>query len=94
MEIRTKLFWAVVVLAVLFAGLAVVSPWFLLAEIVLVPLVVLGIWDYFQPRHSILRNYPLAGHLRFLIEDMGPSCTSTWSRTTPTAGPSTATPGR
>ncbi len=36
------------------------------------PLVLLGIYDYFQPRHSILRNYPLAGRLRFLLEDMGP----------------------
>ena len=70
--IRTKLFWAVVVVALVFGGLAAVSPWFLLAEIVLVPLVLLGIWDYFQSRHSILRNYPLAGHLRFLIEDLGP----------------------
>ena len=32
----------------------------------------LGIYDYFQPRHSILRNYPLAGRMRFLLEGMGP----------------------
>lgn len=70
--IRTKLLWTVVVVALVFAGLAAVSPWFLLAEIVLVPLVLLGVWDFFQPRHSILRNYPLAGHLRFLLEDLGP----------------------
>ena len=36
------------------------------------PLVLLGIYDYFQPKHSILRNYPLAGRLRFLLEGMGP----------------------
>ena len=36
------------------------------------PLVLLGIYDYFQPRHSILRNYPLAGRMRFLLEGMGP----------------------
>src|SRR5262245_45406032 len=71
-EIRTKLLWLTILLAVVFAALAAVSPWFLLAEIVLVPLIVLGIWAFFQPRHSILRNYPIAGHLRFLMEDMGP----------------------
>ncbi len=72
-RIRTKVLWAVIVLAVLVVLLAVVfSPWWLLAEIVLVPLVLLGIYDYFQPKHSILRNYPLAGRLRFLMEGMGP----------------------
>ena len=72
-RIRTKVLWAVIVLAVLVALLAIVfSPWWLLAEIVLVPLVLLGIYDYFQPKHSILRNYPLAGRLRFLMEGMGP----------------------
>ncbi len=71
-SIRTKLLWAVVVLAIGFAVLGLVSPWFLLAELVLVPLVVLGLYDYFQPRHSILRNFPLAGHMRFMLEDMGP----------------------
>ena len=71
-SIRTKLLWAVIVLAVVFAGLALLSPWYLLAEIILVPLALLGIYDFFQKRHSILRNFPLAGHLRFLLEDMGP----------------------
>ena len=72
-RIRTKVLWAVIVLAVLVVLLAIVfSPWWLLAEIVLVPLVLLGIYDYFQPKHSILRNYPLAGRLRFLMEGMGP----------------------
>ncbi len=72
-RIRTKVLWAVIVLAVLVVLLAILfSPWWLLAEIVLVPLVLLGIYDYFQPKHSILRNYPLAGRLRFLMEGMGP----------------------
>ena len=71
-SIRTKLLWAVIVLAFVFAGLALLSPWYLLAEIILVPLALLGIYDFFQKRHSILRNFPLAGHLRFLLEDMGP----------------------
>ena len=39
---------------------------------VFVPLVLLGLYDFFQPRHSILRNYPLAGRMRFLLEGMGP----------------------
>jgi len=36
------------------------------------PLVALGIYDLLQRRHNILRNYPVLGHLRFLLEDVGP----------------------
>jgi len=32
----------------------------------------LGIRDLFQVRHSILRNYPIAAHLRFLFENIRP----------------------
>ena len=35
-------------------------------------LLVLGIHDRLQRTHSILRNYPVLGHLRFLLEDVGP----------------------
>ncbi|HIL80649.1 MAG TPA: FMN-binding glutamate synthase family protein [Myxococcales bacterium] len=35
-------------------------------------LALLGVYDRVQPRHSILRNYPVLGHLRFLLEDFGP----------------------
>ena len=29
-------------------------------------------WDLLQRQHSILRNYPLVGHLRFMLEGVGP----------------------
>jgi glutamate synthase domain-containing protein 2 len=29
-------------------------------------------WDLLQRRHNILRNYPVIGHLRFLLEAVGP----------------------
>ena len=32
----------------------------------------LAIWDRFQLNHSILRNYPLLGHLRFMAESIRP----------------------
>jgi glutamate synthase domain-containing protein 2 len=34
--------------------------------------VVIGIRDVRQPRHSILRNYPVIGHLRFFFEFIRP----------------------
>src|SRR5262244_304281 len=32
----------------------------------------LGLRDFFQRRHSILRNYPITAHLRFLFEKIRP----------------------
>ena len=32
----------------------------------------LGVYDLLQERHSILRNYPIAAHLRFLLEEIRP----------------------
>src|SRR3954464_10597147 len=48
--------------------------WVLLAVlvVVVVALVVVAIHDYVQRRHSILRNFPVIGHLRFLLEAVGP----------------------
>lgn len=35
-------------------------------------LVVLGVHDLVQSEYSILRNFPVVGHLRFLLEEVGP----------------------
>ena len=44
--------------------------WVLLAVLAL--FLVLAVYDVLQTRHSILRNYPVLGHLRFLMEDIRP----------------------
>lgn len=36
------------------------------------PLVILGIYDLYQPKHSIVRNYPVVGRLRYFMEDLRP----------------------
>ncbi len=35
-------------------------------------LVVLGIWDLLQSSHAVLRNYPVIGHVRWLVEMVRP----------------------
>ena len=72
-KLGKKVLWAMVIAALLVIPLAVlVSPWWWLLEIIFVPLVLVGLYDLAQPRHSILRNYPIAGHMRFILEGMGP----------------------
>jgi len=36
------------------------------------PVVILGIYDLNQPKHSIVRNYPVVGRLRYFMEDLRP----------------------
>ena len=36
------------------------------------PIVLLGIYDLIQPKHSIVRNYPVVGRLRYFAEDLRP----------------------
>ncbi len=54
-----------------FGGMQWPWLWWVLG-LVTAPLTLLGFWDVFQKRHSILRNYPVLGHLRFVLEDLGP----------------------
>lgn len=35
-------------------------------------LTLLGFWDLFQTRHSVLRNYPVIGHVRWMVEMIRP----------------------
>lgn len=40
--------------------------------IVILPLVLLGVYDLLQKQHSILRNFPVVGHFRYLLEEFRP----------------------
>ncbi len=49
-----------------------VSTWFLVPAGVFGALGLLGLYDYRQRKHSILRNFPVVGHMRFLFEGIRP----------------------
>jgi len=65
-----------VVVTLLLGSLMIFDP--KVPNVVLIPLMVfgalslLGIYDLLQPNHAILRNYPIAAHLRFLFEEIRP----------------------
>lgn len=46
--------------------------WLILLGVMVVLVAVLVIYDLVQRKHAILRNYPVIGHLRFLLEKIGP----------------------
>lgn len=59
-------FSAVIVLVSLY-----VTPiWWLFA--ILGPIILVGIYDIFQSKHSILKNFPIIGHFRYMLEGIRP----------------------
>lgn len=66
-------FLTVLLLTGLFAYLGItVAAGYFWPLLVLLPLALIGIQDFVQPGSAILRNYPLIGHLRFLLEAIRP----------------------
>ena len=41
-------------------------------------LLIIFLYDIFQRKHSILRNFPVVGHLRYLMEKIGPELRQYW----------------
>ena len=71
-----------ILLTIAFAGTAAFAtaawrapenlPYFLLPLAFFGAFAILGIRDLTQRRHAILRNYPIAAHLRFILENIRP----------------------
>lgn len=71
--IRIGLIVLTVVAALAAVGATVVaSPWWCFAAVPLVLVAVLGVFDLVQRKHSVLRNYPVLGHARYLLEGIRP----------------------
>jgi len=61
------------IVLVIFVAIIGIILWPLAGLIMLVAsLVLLGLYDLFQTKHSILRNFPVIGHMRYLLEMIGP----------------------
>ncbi|SHM97345.1 FMN-binding glutamate synthase family protein [Actinacidiphila paucisporea] len=69
-------FGAVVATLLLAAGAVLAalgtSLWWWVAAVPIALLGLLGAYDLLQRRHSVLRNYPVIGHARFLLESIRP----------------------
>jgi glutamate synthase domain-containing protein 2 len=75
LKARFIVFTCVVLIAVALLFEFVIGHHTLLIEIplvVLIALAVTGLHDVLQQRHSVLRNYPLTAHIRFILEEIRP----------------------
>ena len=53
-------------------GIAWYAPWFIVMLVPLGAAFLLGVYDLFQSKHSIRRNFPVIGHFRYLFESVRP----------------------
>ena len=70
---RYLAFWIVILATIAFGALgATLSTVFFWPLFIFIPLSVLGIWNLTQTEHSLLRNYPLLAHFRWMFEGIRP----------------------
>ncbi|GAB4223961.1 MAG: FMN-binding glutamate synthase family protein [Gammaproteobacteria bacterium] len=72
MIVRHRFYWVsciAIVATILFGALVTPTSYYLL--IIIIPLVLLGLWDC-RSTHNILRNYPVIGHIRYMFEFIRP----------------------
>ena len=68
-----NLFYAIgIPLVLLFLVLGYFYHGFFWVFIVLGPLFLIGIYDVIQKKHTILRNFPILGHIRYMFEFISP----------------------
>lgn len=70
--IRYSVFALAIVLTIFSFGLVFISPWFWIAVVIFGFFTLVGIHDVTQRRHAILRNYPILGNLRWILESIRP----------------------
>jgi len=70
---RYYVYYATLALSLALLGLGVfLNAHFLWPFLIVAAFGLLGTWDMVQTRHSVLRNYPILTHLRFLFEGIRP----------------------
>lgn len=71
MKLIFFLFTILAIIAFVILGITISSGFFW-ALILIVPLLLVGIYDVFQAKHSITRNFPVVGHGRYIAEWLRP----------------------
>ena len=68
-----KVFVLFAITSLAIIGLLMCINWkFSFLLLIFVPLILMGLYDMFQSMHTIRRNFPLLGRMRYLLESIGP----------------------
>ena len=55
-----------------FWGFIYATPWVFIGGIFLLLFFGIFVYDIVQRKHAILHNFPIIGHIRYLLESIGP----------------------
>ena len=69
---RYLVFWMMALLTLVLATLAASHQMSWWCSVIPLLLTAIGLRDLLQKRHAVLRNYPLIGHFRFMLESIRP----------------------
>src|SRR5690606_19570023 len=72
MSVKTIFVLSSVIAILLILSLSLITPYFLIAFIVVGPIIGVGIVDMLQKRQTIRRNFPMIGNFRYLLETVRP----------------------
>lgn len=72
MSVKTIFVMSSVIAVLLILSLSLISPYFLLAFIVIGPIIGVGVVDMLQKKQTIRRNFPVIGNFRYLLETVRP----------------------
>lgn len=70
--VRVRLIWMLVAVLALLAVTAPFYPAVLWSLLVIVPLTAVGVRDALQREHTLLRNFPIVGRVRYVMEKFRP----------------------
>ena len=63
---------ASILVLILIAAVSTVFPTVLWSLVIVGPIILVGFYDMVQKSHAVLRNFPIAGHFRYLFEAIRP----------------------
>ncbi|GGW27487.1 FMN-binding glutamate synthase family protein [Arenibacter certesii] len=72
MKVRELFIVISVIVIAIIAGTAFFWPPILWTLLLFVPLILMGVYDIFQKKHTIRRNFPLIGRFRYMLESVRP----------------------
>lgn len=68
---KAFIIFSITILAI--TGILIYVDWkFSLLLLIFIPLIIMGLYDMYQFKHTIRRNFPLLGRMRYLLEELGP----------------------
>lgn len=72
MKPREIFITSAIILILLITGISIFWNPILWSLVIIVPIIIVGVFDIIQKKHTIMNNFPVIGHFRFLLEAFRP----------------------